>query len=108
MLNLHFPIGIELPKEAISKLPAVGFGNLAGRNGSTSQLLFQPDKIRRHAAEAVLDLPDPLVPRVGGKHPAMTPHASAFGAEGQTSHHETKGDVRLIALPFWPLKEPLP
>lgn len=54
--------GIQLPTDAIYKLPIIGYMNLPGHDGPTARMLFQPDLVRGVIADA-LDCP-PLSPAI--------------------------------------------
>ena len=101
--------GIELPTDAIYKLPSLGFKHLPANHGFTSKLLFIPDKARVRVEAAAKALPDPLVPRVKGVHPPEafknvppTPASSAAQASPAAQASQTPKASPSKAPPVMP------
>ena len=101
-----FDEGIELPTDAMYKLPSLGFKNLPPHNGWDGRLMALPDKPRKLAEEAFEKLPEPLVPRVNGAFPeASKKPPESPSVKAPPKPHESF-DQKLSR--FGLLKDPLP
>lgn len=93
--GFHYSLfsGIELPTDAMYKLPSLGFANLPSHNGWTGRLMANPDKLRLITDEAFEKMPDPLNPRVNGAHPKLMPNApsSSFADSSRLGLLKQKG-----------------
>lgn len=95
--------GIPLSRRDIYQLPLVGRENLDPRRGFSSHLIFQNDKLRLVAAEAVLPPPQPGTRVTDGaaKAPAPSPKA----AEPKTAtKSKSQGRFGALLLKFGLLK----